>query len=106
MTTFYFVTLPNQSNSMAIPDLDKMSEQELWAFWRRYNCPSRRDAEQLVGDTRKNYITIASIFACYACNRALVLQGQRENNPGAIEAYDHARKLAFERLPADLRWGE
>lgn len=90
-------------SSPIIEKLDKMSHDELWDFWKRYNRASRKDAEALVGDRRKGYTTIAATFASYACNRAVAMKCREEGNETSASVYDHAMKLALERLPEDLR---
>jgi hypothetical protein len=88
----------------AIPSLDRMKEADLMAFWSRYHRASRKDAEALIGDSRKGYLGLAADLANYACNRATAMQCRRWKDPKAAEIYEIVCKQIYMRLPIDLRW--
>ena len=87
-----------------VPDFKKMSQEELMAFWARYSRPSRKDAEALVGDRRPGFTNAASALANYACNMAVAMSCKDKGDATATACYEHAMRLSYERIPADLRW--
>lgn len=73
------------------------------SFWSRYNRPSRKDAEELIGDRRKGFTVIASGLANYACNLAVARGCREEGKLDSAEIYDYSVKLCFDRLPPDVQ---
>ncbi len=90
--------------SNTIPNFDTMSQDELMAFWSRYNRASRRDAEQLIGGRRPGYTVVAATLANYACNKAVAIGCRLEGNIKSAQCYETHADLSYERLPEDLRW--
>lgn len=87
-----------------VPNLDGMSEDDLWAFWNRYRRPSRKDAERLIGDRRKGFTIIAMNLAHYACNRAVAMSCRAKGHIQAAEIYEQHTQLSYDRLPFDIKW--
>ncbi len=87
-----------------IPNFDAMEQDELWAFWKRYTRASRKDAAELVGDRRAGFTKVAATLANYACNKAVAMKCRLDGKIDGALCYEHAADLAYERLPADLRW--
>lgn len=87
-----------------IPRFDKMTRDELMAFWSRYHRPSRKDAEALVGDRRPGFTNVAAKIANYACNRAVAMGCREKGDATGAAVYEHSMKLCYEGVPADLRW--
>jgi len=81
-----------------------MSSAELMAFWKRYHRATRKDAAELVGDTRKGYTNIAATLANYACNKAVAIDCRLKGDIQAALIYEHNADLCYDRLPADLQW--
>ncbi len=89
---------------MAIPNFDAMDKGELMEFWKRYARPSRKDAEELIGDRRKGFTTISGTLAAYASNKATAISCRLKGKIDAALGYEEACEKIYERLPADLRW--
>lgn len=87
-----------------IPNLDCETQEALWAFWKRYARPTRKDAEALIGDRRKGFTVLASTLASYACNIAVAMECRERGDIQAAQIYEHAAQLCYDRLPEDLRW--
>lgn len=89
---------------MSVPNLDGMSEDELMAFWKRYNRPTRADAEELIGDRRKLFTVITSHLASYAVNKATSMGCRKRGDLAAATLYEGIAERIYERLPDDVRW--
>lgn len=89
---------------MTVPNLDAMSEEELGKFWGRYHRARRKDAEALIGDTRKNYTIIASDLANYAINKSCAMSLRKKGEIARATVYEYACESIYERIPQDLRW--
>lgn len=87
-----------------IPNFDSMTQQELMDFWSRYTRPSRRDAEELIGDRRPGFTNIASKIANYACNKAVAMGCQVKGETDAAMIYDKCCDMIYDELPEDLKW--
>lgn len=88
----------------AIPNLDAMPEDELWAFWKRYGRPRRADAAELIGDTRRGYTTICGKLAGYASNKATAISCRLRGDIQAASVYESICESIYQRLPEDCRW--
>ena len=86
-----------------MPDFSAMSEDDLMSFWKRYHRPTRSDASEIVGDKRAGYTNVAARLACYACNLAVALRCRARGDEQTAVCYDHAARITFENLPADVR---
>jgi hypothetical protein len=93
-----------QFSENKVPNLDGMSDADLMAFWKRYRRPKRKDAAELIGDTRKGYTNLASLLAAYAVNKATAMTCRAKGDIQGAETYEHGCRLVYERLPQDLRW--
>ncbi len=84
---------------MAIPNFDGMSKEELMEFWARYHRPTRKDAEELVGDRSPGFTLVAAKAANYACNKAVAMTCREKGDTEAAKIYD----LVCDRLRKELR---
>lgn len=75
--------------------LTEMNADELMAFWNKYRRPSRKDAEELIGDRRPLYTNYASRVAALACAMACVKEGS--------EVYREHCRIYLELLPVDVK---
>lgn len=89
---------------MNVPNLDAMPEDELMAFWSRYARPSRKDAEELIGDRRKGFTTLSGRLAGYASNKATAITCRLRGDIQAAQVYEGICDAIYERIPEDLRW--
>jgi hypothetical protein len=96
--------LPSGASGSLIPNFDRMTEEQLMAFWKRYTRPSRADAEALVGDRRHGFTNIASLLASYALAKACAIGLRREGNAKGAAIYQSHCDLYYAELPADLRF--
>lgn len=87
-----------------IPNFGGMNRDELMAFWTKYTKPSRKAAQDLIGDSRKGYIGIASTLANYASNKATAMACRERGDIAAAQLYELCCDLIYKRLPKDLRW--
>lgn len=88
-----------------IPNLDAMTEDELMAFWQRYqNRQTRKDAAELIGDRRKGYTVLAAKLGGYASNKAAAIACRSRGDIQAAEVYESICEQIYETLPSDLRW--
>lgn len=87
-----------------IPNLDGMTHDDLMKFWKKYHRPKRKDAAELIGDTRKGYTNIAATVANYALLHAVAMTCRKRGDIQAALTYEHAADLAYDRLPDDLKW--
>lgn len=85
------------------PNLDGMSASDLMQFWHRFNRPSRKDAERLVG-RRKGFTTLCGSLAAYASNKATAMRCRENGNIDAALSYERIADGIYDRLPADLKW--
>lgn len=85
------------------PNLDGMSPDDLMAFWARYNRPSRKDAERLVG-RRKGFTSIVGSLAGYASNKATAMRCRERGDIQAATVYETIADNIYNGLPADVRW--
>lgn len=89
---------------MNVPNLDAMTDSDLMAFWKRYSRPSRKDAEELIGDRRKGFTTIAGRLAGYAANKATAMTCRARGDIQAASVYECICDSIYERIPEDIRW--
>lgn len=87
-----------------VPNLDAMPAGELMDFWKKFQRPTRKDAEELVGDRRKGYTTIAGKLAGYASNKATAIRCRLKGQIDAATSYEAICDRIYERIPEDLRW--
>ncbi len=88
---------------MNVPNLDAMTEAELWDFWKRYARPKRKDALELVGP-RKGYTTVSGSLAGYASNKATAMSCRARGDIQAALIYEQIADSIYEKLPEDCRW--
>lgn len=87
-----------------IPNLDAMSEQDLWAFHKRYKHAAYTDSRTLLGESFPGYTKAARNLAAYAVNKATAMSCR---GMGLIEAalvYESICDDIFKRLPPQARW--
>ena len=89
---------------MTVPNLDAMPEADLWAFWKRYARPSRKDAEELIGDRRNGFTVLSGRLAGYASNKATAMSCRVRGDIAAAMTYEGICDGIYERIPEDLRW--
>lgn len=88
-----------------VPNLDAMSEDDLWEFWKRYqNRQTRADAAELIGDKRPGYTIIAARLGAYACNKAVAMKCRRDGNIAGAQCYETICESIYDHIPTDLRW--
>jgi hypothetical protein len=88
-----------------IPNLDKMTQDELMDFWMKYqNIGRRKDCEALIGDRRPKYTVIAGSLGAYAVNRATALGCRSRGDVRAAETYEGICEIIYEKLPLDCKW--
>lgn len=93
-----------------VPNIDKMSEKELYAFSQKYKNCMITYAVQLVGEKYKHKATqISEILAGYAgCKYCLLLGGidsfTEEQNKNMKKRFEENCKYYYNRIPLDLRW--
>lgn len=87
-----------------VPNLDAMPDSELMEFWKRYHRASRKDAAELIGDTRMGYIKLSAKLANYACNKAVAMQCRVRGDIPAAALYEDIAERIYRELPEDLRW--
>lgn len=85
------------------PNLDGMSRGDLMQFWARFNRPSRKDAERLVG-RRRGFTSIVSDLAAYAANKATAMRCRAEGKIETALSYERIADGIYDRLPADIKW--
>jgi hypothetical protein len=73
-------------------------------FWSRYHRPTRKDAEEIVGDRRPGYTNVTATLACYACNKAVAMEQRAKGNIASAEVYERHCDMVYDRLPEDLKW--
>lgn len=78
--------------------LSKMSRDELWAFWKKFNRAGRKDAEALLGCRYAGYTTEAAALASYACNRAVMLDCKRRGDKLGMAIYRKCAEGCLEGL--------
>ena len=89
---------------MNVPNLDAMWEDDLWAFWQRYqHAQKRKDARELVG-ARKGYTILAAKLGAYACNKAVAMKCRRDGRVETAQIYEKICDNIYAQLPEDLRW--
>lgn len=87
-----------------VPNLDAMCRDDLMEFWSKFNRPSRKDAEKLIGDTRRGYTVLAGRLAAYAANKAAEMRCREAGKMGGAESYNNICDNIYNRLPQDLKW--
>ncbi len=87
-----------------VPNLDCMPADELMDFWKKFQRPSRKDAEELVGDRRRGYTTIAGKLAGYASNKATAVRCRQKGKIASAESYEAICDCIYKEIPEDLRW--
>jgi hypothetical protein len=85
------------------PNLDGMTADALMQFWHRFNRPSRKDAERLVG-RRRGFTTLCGALAGYASNKATAMRCRERGDIQAATIYETIADGIYDRLPADLKW--
>lgn len=87
-----------------VPNLDAMPLFELQAFWAKHHWGTRKSAEELIGDKRPGYTTLASKLAAYALNKSCAMQLRLEGKIPQAVTYEEACDIIYAQLPEDLRW--
>lgn len=87
-----------------VPNFNKMTRDELMQFWKTYTRPTRKGAEELVGDRRPGFTNIASSLANYACNMAVAMDCRKRKDRAGAASYEKIAFQIYQRLPADIRW--
>lgn len=87
-----------------VPNLDCMTQEELMAFWMRYqNRQKRADALALVGP-RKGYTKVAASLGAYAANKATAMACRVRGDIQAAQCYEQICESIYSGLPEDCRW--
>ena len=86
-----------------VPNLDAMPRSEVAAFARKYRNPSQTVASKLVG-TRPDAVTLAKQLSAYADDKSKAMGYRERGHIGMASSLEHYADMAYERLPADLKW--
>jgi len=78
--------------------LSKMSRDELWAFWVKYQRASRNLSLELLGRKYAGYTNDASSLASYACNRAVMIDCRRRGDRVGVRVYELCAETCLEGL--------
>jgi hypothetical protein len=88
-----------------VPNLDCMSNDELWEFWKRYQRRrTRKDMAELIGDKRKGYTVLAARLGAYACYKAVAMRCRLEGDTNGAMCYEGICDSIYKDIPYDLRW--
>lgn len=87
-----------------VPNFDLMNAGECWKFWNKYRYPSRKEAQELIGDNRKGYVRLAETLANYAFNRANASQCRFSGHMTDALHYEEICDNIYNSLPNDLKW--
>jgi hypothetical protein len=87
-----------------IPNFDAMSAAALMEFWARFQRPTRKDAEALIGDRRKGFTSLCGTLAAYACAKATAMTCRLEGKIAAALIYEKHCDMYYDSLPGDLKW--
>lgn len=89
---------------MAVPNLNRMDKDDLWAFAVKVNLLNRKGVAELIGDTRKGYTIIARDIAHYGYNKSVAMNLRAEGHIALAASYEAICDRIYQRLPADIRW--
>ena len=91
---------------IAIPNFDGMTCDDISDWLSRIGWAgriSRIESEDLVGDKRKGYTTIAGNIRNYAVNRYTAMKCRERGDITTALLYERICDDIYKRLPADLR---
>ena len=87
-----------------VPDIDHLDDRALGRFWSTYRVAGASTATKLFGTSALSRPSkSAQTLAAYAIARSSASSLRREAKYDQAATYEHAMKLAFERLPSDVR---
>lgn len=89
---------------MNVPNLDSMTQDELWAFYAKYASPNAESIKELLGDLRAGCQVITYRLACYARNKASTMQCRLDGNIQEALMWENAADMVYQYLPDDLKW--
>lgn len=105
--------MPDDEEDTPLPRLDFddddfWTQERLGAFWVKYHRSSKKNAEQLLGAWRPQYMKIAEKLAHYASSLSVSITCREKKTMAAYgkacEAnYQHACDRIFEELPHDIQ---
>jgi len=88
---------------MEIPNFDAMNQEELRAFWSKWHVTTNRKAVEFLG-ARVDARTTMETLANYAINKSTAMGLRIEGRISEAMRYEEHCELAYDRLPADVRW--
>jgi len=87
-----------------VPNFDAMDHDDLMDYWVKMRHPSRRMAEEVVGDRRPGYTLLARDLAAYAATKAAAMTCRVRGDIEAALVYELICEIIYKDLPVDLRW--
>lgn len=89
--------------TLKLPNLDAMSKDKLWAFWKKWHVATRTKAVALVG-VRKGATRLAQQLANYALHKTSAIQFRLDGKIVLAQNYETVCEQLYQKLPEDLRW--
>lgn len=92
-----------------VPNLDCMSAEDLWLFWKEHHRPSRASARALFPDRPEGYIKATVKLSCYASNKATAIQLRLDGKIADAQKYEQICDAIYSgnkyyRLPDWAKW--
>ena len=87
-----------------VPNLDCLPAGELIGMALKYDRASRKEARELIGDSRPGYTRIVKNLACYAWNKSTAESCRLRGEIDAALLYEGICDRIYDGLPEDLKW--
>jgi hypothetical protein len=87
-----------------VPNLDCMDVEELQGFTAKYWNSSKVLAEELIGDRRRGFKSIADQLVMYARHKTHAIKHRTEGEIGSATVFESICDRIYAKLPEDLRW--
>lgn len=89
-----------------VPNMDAMTSDELWTFWKTYHRPGRKAVYTLfpLRTPRDGAYQATVDLASYASNKATAMECRLRGNIAAAKTYEDIADRIYDRLPTFAKW--
>lgn len=84
--------------------IDHLTKDECFAFWAKYQNPTRKAAAELFGGSHVGYIRAAKDLANYASNKGAAIGCRTQGDTSRALMYEGICDKIYAGLPDFARW--
>ena len=87
-----------------VPNFDGMNREELSAWWKDHQRPTRTQAANVFPGRPRGYVRLVKDLANYACNKSVAMKCRADGKIQEAQMYEEICERIYTELPDFARW--